>query len=84
MKKNTYETEMSHLLLDRFYGIYFDKYKKSDGETIFQIYPSNKWLNCTEFKETLCELLIEEVDGEFIASAPSTDEIDSLIAYHTY
>ena len=78
------ETEMSHLLLDRFYGIYFDKHKKSDGETVFQIFPSNKWVNCAEFKETLCDLLRKEVNGEFIASSPTVDEIDALIAYHTY
>ena len=50
----------------------------------FKILPSNKWLNCAEFEKTLCSLLREETLGEFIASAPSTDEIDSLIAYHTY
>ncbi len=83
--ENTYnETEMSHLLLDRFYGIYFDTFKKLDGETVFQIFPSNKWVNCVEFKETLCDLLRKEVNGEFIASSPTVDEIDALIAYHTY
>ena len=83
--ENTYnETEMSHLLLDRFYGIYFDKYKKIDGEVLFKIFPSNKWVNCVEFKETLCDLLRKEVNGEFIASSPTVDEIDALIAYHTY
>lgn len=84
MVKNTNETEMSHLLLNRFYGIYFDTFKKLDGETLFKIFPSNRWINCTEFKETLCNLLREEVNGEFIASSPSVDEIDSMIAYHTY
>ena len=83
--ENTYnETEMSHLLLDRFYGIYFDTFEKLDGETVFQIFPSNKWVNCVEFKETLCDLLRKEVNGEFIASSPTVDEIDALIAYHTY
>lgn len=77
-------TEMSHLLLDRFYGIYFDTHKRLDGEVLFKVFPSNKWLNCREFQKTLCNMLREEIDGEFIASAPSTDEIDSLIAYHTY
>lgn len=83
--ENTYnETEMSHLLLDRFYGIYFDTHKKLDGEVLFKIFPSNKWINCVEFKETLCDLLRKEVNGEFIASSPTVDEIEALIAYHTY
>lgn len=84
--ESTYnETEMSHLLLERFYGIYFDT-QKSDVEVLFKIFPSNPsngWMNCTKFKETLCSLLREEVDGEFIASSPTTDEIDALIAYYT-
>ena len=85
MIENTYnETEMSHLLLDRFYGIYFDTHKKLDGETVFKIFPSNGWISCTEFKETLCDLLRKQVNGEFIASAPTVDEIEALIAYHTY
>ena len=71
---------MEHLLLDRFYGVYFDTYKRLDGEVLFKIFPSNKWLNCAEFEKTLCSLLREETLGEFIASAPSTDEIDTLIA----
>ena len=75
---------MEHLLLDRFYGIYFDTYRRLDGEVLFKIFPSNKWLNCTEFFQTLCSLLREETLGEFIASAPSTDEIDALIAYYIY
>lgn len=81
--ENTKETEMSHLLLERFYGIYFDTHKKLDGEVLFKIFPSEQWLNCTEFKKTLCDLLRKEVDGEFIASSPTVDEIDSLIAYYT-
>ena len=84
MAKNTHETEMSHLLLDRFYGIYFDTHKKLDGEVLFKIHPSNKWINCMEFKKTLCDLLRKEVNGEFIASSPTVDEIEALIAYHTY
>lgn len=81
--ENTYdETEMSHLLLDRFYGIYFDTHRKLDGEVLFKIFPSEQWLNCTEFKKTLCDLLRKEVDGEFIASSPTVDEIDALIAYY--
>lgn len=77
------EIEMSHLLLDRFYGIYFDN-KRLDGEVLFKIFPSEQWLNCTEFKKTLCDLLREEINGEFIASSPTVDEIEALIAYHTY
>lgn len=82
--ENTYnETEMSHLLLDRFYGIYFDTHKKLDGEVLFKIFPSNKWINCVEFEKALCDLLREEINGEFIASAPTVDEINSMIAYYT-
>ena len=88
---------MEHLLLDRFYGIYFDTYRRLDGEVLFKIFPSNKWLNCVEFEKTLCNLLREElsidywanknpysIDGMIISSAPSTDEIDALIAYYIY
>lgn len=88
---------MEHLLLDRFYGIYFDTYKKLDGRVLFKIHPSNKWISCTEFEKTLYKMLKEKlsidywankspysIDGLVISSAPSVDEIDALIAYYIY
>ncbi len=93
----TNETEMSHLLLDRFYGIYFDSYKRLDGEVLFKIFPSNKWMNSVEFEKTLYKMLKDNlsidywankspysIDGQIISSAPSVDEIDALIAYYIY
>ena len=93
----TNETEMSHLLLDRFYGIYFDSYKRLDGEVLFKIFPSNEWMNSVEFEKALYNLVKEKfsvdywankspysIDGLVISSAPNTDEIDALIAYYIY
>lgn len=95
--QKTNETEMSHLLLERFYGIYFDTYRRLDGEVLFKIHPSNKWMNCVEFEKTLYKLIKTEfsvdywanknpysIDGLVISSAPSVDEIDALIAYYIY